>query len=32
MYAWGQDLAQARHHTEILEFLLTFATETRGPS
>jgi methylthioribulose-1-phosphate dehydratase len=31
MYAWGRDLAQARHHTEILEFLLTFATETRGP-
>jgi len=29
MYAWGRDLAQARHHTEILEFLLTFATETR---
>ena len=31
MYAWGQDLPQARHHTEIVEFLLTFATETRGP-
>jgi methylthioribulose-1-phosphate dehydratase len=31
MYAWGRDLAQARHHTEILEFLLTFASETRGP-
>ena len=31
MYAWGRDLAQARHHTEILEFLLTFAGETRGP-
>ncbi len=29
MYAWGRDLAQARHHTEIVEFLLTFATETR---
>ncbi len=29
MYAWGRDLAQARHHTEILEFLLTFAAETR---
>ena len=31
MYAWGRDLAQARHHTEIVEFLLTFASETRGP-
>jgi methylthioribulose-1-phosphate dehydratase len=31
MYAWGRDLAQARHHTEIVEFLLTVATETRGP-
>jgi methylthioribulose-1-phosphate dehydratase len=31
MYAWGRDLAQARHHTEILEFLLTFASETRVP-
>jgi methylthioribulose-1-phosphate dehydratase len=31
MYAWGRDLAQARHHTEILEFLLTFASETRLP-
>jgi len=29
MYAWGRDLAQARHHTEIVEFLLTFAAETR---
>lgn len=28
MYAWGQDLLQARHHTEIVEFLLTFAAET----
>jgi methylthioribulose-1-phosphate dehydratase len=31
MYAWGRDLAQARHHTEILEFLLTFASRTRAP-
>jgi methylthioribulose-1-phosphate dehydratase len=31
MYAWGRDVAQARHHTEILEFLLTFAAETRSP-
>ena len=31
MYAWGRDLPQARHHTEIVEFLLTFASETRGP-
>ena len=29
MYAWGRDLAQARHHTEILEFLLSFAVQTR---
>ncbi len=29
MYAWGRDLAQARHHTEIAEFLMTFAVETR---
>jgi methylthioribulose-1-phosphate dehydratase len=29
MYAWGRDLAQARHHTEITEFLMTFAVETR---
>lgn len=29
MYAWGRDLEQARHHTEIVEFLMQFATETR---
>jgi methylthioribulose-1-phosphate dehydratase len=29
MYAWGRDLLQARHHTEIVEFLLQFAVETR---
>jgi methylthioribulose-1-phosphate dehydratase len=31
MYAWGRDLQQARHHTEIVEFLLQFAVETRAP-
>ena len=30
MYAWGRDLLQARHHTEIVEFLLQFKVETRG--
>ncbi|EXG79779.1 methylthioribulose 1-phosphate dehydratase [Cryptosporangium arvum] len=30
MYAWGRDLLQARHHTEIVEFLLQFTVETRG--
>ena len=29
MYAWGRDLLQARHHTEIVEFLLQFTVETR---
>lgn len=29
MYAWGRDLLQARHHTEIVEFLLQLAVETR---
>jgi methylthioribulose-1-phosphate dehydratase len=29
MYAWGRDLLQARHHTEIVEFLLQFGVETR---
>jgi methylthioribulose-1-phosphate dehydratase len=29
MYAWGRDLVQARHHTEIVEFLLQLAVETR---
>ena len=29
MYAWGRDLLQARHHTEIVEFLLQFAVESR---
>jgi methylthioribulose-1-phosphate dehydratase len=30
MYAWGRDLPQARHHTEIVEFLLRFMVETRS--
>ena len=30
MYAWGRDLVQARHHTEIVEFLLQLAVETRA--
>jgi methylthioribulose-1-phosphate dehydratase len=30
MYAWGKDLLQARHHTEIVEFLLQFSVETRS--
>jgi methylthioribulose-1-phosphate dehydratase len=29
MYAWGRDLTQARHHAEIVEWLLRFQIETR---
>jgi len=29
MYAWGRDLAQARQHAEIAEWLLRFHVETR---
>lgn len=29
MYAWGADLAQARWHAELIEWLLRFAVETR---
>jgi methylthioribulose-1-phosphate dehydratase len=28
IYAWGRDLTQARHHTEIMEWLLRFHLET----
>jgi methylthioribulose-1-phosphate dehydratase len=28
MYAWGRDLTQARHHAEIVEWLLRFTIET----
>ena len=28
MYAWGRDLTQARHHAEIIEWLLRFKIET----
>jgi methylthioribulose-1-phosphate dehydratase len=28
MYAWGRDLTQARHHAEIIEWLLRFTIET----
>lgn len=30
MYAWGRDVLQARHHTEIVEFLLQFTVATRA--
>lgn len=29
MYTWGRDLTEARHHTEIAEWLLRFQIETR---
>lgn len=29
MYAWGRDLTEARHHAEIVEWLLRFRIETR---
>lgn len=29
MYAWGRDLHQARHHAEIVEWLLRFQLETK---
>jgi len=30
MYVWGADLLQARHHTESIEWLLSFALATAG--
>jgi methylthioribulose-1-phosphate dehydratase len=30
MYTWGRDLAQARHHAEIAEWLLRFQVEMRS--
>ena len=32
LYAWGRDLAQARHHTEIVDWLLRFLLATAGPA
>jgi len=32
LYAWGRDLAQARHHTEIVDWLLRFRLATAGPA
>ncbi|HEY3872682.1 MAG TPA: methylthioribulose 1-phosphate dehydratase [Actinocrinis sp.] len=32
LYAWGRDLAQARHHTEIVDWLLRFHLATAGPA
>ena len=29
MYAWGRDLTQARHHVEIIEWLLNYRIETK---
>jgi len=29
LYAWGRDLIQARHHTEIVEWLLRYTVRTR---
>lgn len=32
LYAWGHDLQQARHHTEIVAWVLEYALHTGGPS
>jgi methylthioribulose-1-phosphate dehydratase len=29
LYAWGSDIRQARHHTEVVEWLLELALATR---
>lgn len=32
LYAWGRDLARARHHTEIVDWLLWFHLTTAAPA
>jgi methylthioribulose-1-phosphate dehydratase len=29
LYAWGKDILQARHHTEVVEWLLELSLATR---
>ena len=31
LYAWGRDLLQARHHTEIVAWVLDYLVQTGGP-